>query len=344
MEHATTIGLDLAKSVFQVHGIDAAGGVVLRRKLRRPELLEFFAALPPALVGMEACGGAHYWARELTRLGHTVRLMPPAYVKPYVKRGKTDAADAEAICEAVTRPTMRFVPAKTEAQQASLVELRVRDMLVRQRTQTINALRSHLAEYGIVAAQGRKVSELIAVVRDDDDARLPGLAREALGELVGQLEALEQRIARLDSRMVRHAREDETARRLASIPGIGAIGATALAALVCHPHGFASARHFAAWIGLVPKQNSTGGKPRQGGISKAGDHYLRRLLVLGATAVIRHTRIKAREGWLVELIERRPTMVAAVAQANKTARIVWALLARGESYRPQRGSPQHAGA
>jgi transposase len=249
MEKVTTIGLDLAKSVFQVHGVDAAGGVVVRRKLRRSALLEFFAALPPTLVGMEACGGAHHWARELTRLGHTVRLMPPAYVKPYVKQGKTDAADAEAICEAVTRPTMRFVPATTEAQQASLMELKVRDMLVRQRTQTVNALRSHLAEYGIVAAQGRKVAELIAVVRDGDDVRLPALVRAALGELVAQIEALEERIARLGHRMIRHAREDETARRLASIPGIGAIGATALAAMVPDPQDFASVRHFAASLG-----------------------------------------------------------------------------------------------
>jgi transposase len=333
MEKATTIGLDLAKSVFQVHGIDAAGGVVLRRKLRRAELLEFFAALPAALVGMEACGGAHYWARELTRLGHTVRLMPPVYVKPYVKRGKTDAADAEAICEAVTRPTMRFVPAKTEAQQASLVELKVRDMLVRQRTQTINALRSHLAEYGIVAAQGRKVSELIAVVRDGDDARLPGLAREALDELVGQLEALEQRIARLDSRMLRHAREDEVARRLASIPGIGAIGATALATLVPDPHGFASARHFAAWLGLTPKPHSSGGKERLGRISKQGNSMLRRLLVLGATSRLRHAkRSPDAADWATRLLTRRPFKVAAVALANKMARVAWALLVRGGTY------------
>jgi transposase len=333
MEKATTIGLDLAKSVFQVHGIDAAGGVVLRRKLRRAEMLEFFAALPAALVGMEACGGAHYWARELTRLGHTVRLMPPVYVKPYVKRGKTDAADAEAICEAVTRPTMRFVPAKTEAQQASLVELKVRDMLVRQRTQTINALRSHLAEYGIVAAQGRKVSELIAVVRDGDDARLPGLAREALDELVGQLEALEQRIARLDSRMVRHARENEVARRLASIPGIGAIGATALATLVPDPHGFASARHFAAWLGLTPKPHSSGGKERLGRISKQGNSMLRRLLVLGATSRLRHAkRSPDAADWATRLLTRRPFKVAAVALANKMARVAWALLVRGGTY------------
>jgi transposase len=334
METITTIGLDLAKNVFQVHGIDAAGKAVLRRKLRRGEVLDFFAALPRALVGMEACGGAHFWARELGRLGHGVRLMPPSYVKPYVKRGKTDAADAEAICEAVTRPTMRFVPAKTEAQQASLVELRVRDMLVRQRTQTVNALRSHLAEYGIVAAQGRKVAELIGVVRDAEDRRLPGLTREALLELVGQIEALEERVAQLDGRMVRHAREDETARRLATIPGIGAVTATALGGLVSDPQGFASARHFAAWLGLTPKPHSSGGKARLGGISKQGNPMLRRLLVLGAAARLRHAK-RDPEGqeWTGRLLARRPFKVAAVALANKMARIAWALLTRGGTYR-----------
>ncbi|MBL6458852.1 IS110 family transposase [Belnapia sp. T6] len=333
MEEITTVGLDLAKSVFQVHGVNAAGGVVLRRKLRRSALLDFFETLPPALVGMEACGGAHHWARELTRLGHTVRLMPPAYVKPYVKRGKTDAADAEAICEAVTRPTMRFVPIKTEAQQASLVELKVRDMLVRQRTQTINALRSHLAEYGIVAAQGRKLVELIAVVRGDEDSRLPHLAREALSELVAQIEALQERIERLDSRMVRHAREDETARRLASIPGIGAIGATALAAMVSDPQGFASARHFAASLGLTPKPHSSGGKERLGRISRQGNSMLRRLLVLGATSRLRYARRNPEASdWTTRLLARRPFKVVAVALANKMARIAWALLARGGTY------------
>ena len=333
MEHATTIGLDLAKNVLQVHGIDAAGRVVLRRKLRRAAVLEFFAALPSALVGMEACGGAHYWARELTRLGHTVRLMPPAYVKAYVKRGKTDAADAEAICEAVTRPTMRFVPAKTEVQQAGLVELKVRDMLVRQRTQTINALRSHLAEYGIIAAHGRKVAELIALVRDDDDVRLPDLAREALRELVAQIEALQERVTRLDGRMVRHARENEVTRRLATIPGIGVVSATALAGLVPDPHGFASARHFAAWLGLTPKPHSSGGKERLGRISKQGNSMLRRLLVLGATTRLRHAkRNPVSEEWATRLLARRPFKVAAVALANKMARIAWALLARGGTY------------
>ena len=328
------IGLDTAKNVFQVHGVDEAGEVVLRRRLRRGALLDFFAALPPSTVGMEACGGAHCWARELGRLGHTVRLMPPSYVKPYVRRGKTDAADAEAICEAVTRPTMRLVPAKTEAQQASLVELRVRDTLVRQRTQAINALRSHLAEFGSVAAQGRRVAELAAVVRDAGDARLPLPAREALLELVAQVEALEERVARLDRRMIRRARESETARRLATIPGIGAVGATALEGMVPDPRGFASARHFAAWLGLTPRPHSSGGEERLGGISKQGNPTLRRLLVPGAAARLRHAgREPGGADWAGRLLSRRPFKVAAVALANRMARVAWALLTKGGTYR-----------
>jgi transposase len=341
----TTIGLDIAKRVFQAHGVDAAGRAVLRRRLGRTEVLDFFRALPPCLVGIEACGTAHHWAREIRALGHEVRLIPAVYVKPYVKRGKTDAADAEAICEAVTRPTMRFVPVKTSEQQALLVLHRTRDLLVRQRTALVNALRGHLAEFGIVAPQGMsRVADLLAVLLGEDEATLPPLARQALRGLAAELEALGKRVEEIEAAILVWHKESDASRRLAAIPGIGPITASAIVATVGDVSNFASARHFAAWIGLVPKQNSTGGKPRQGGISKAGDRYLRRLLVLGATAVIRHTRIKAREGWLAELIERRPTMVAAVAQANKTARIVWALLARGESYRPQQGSPQHAGA
>jgi transposase len=341
----TTIGLDIAKRVFQAHGVDATGRAVLRRRLGRAEVLDFFRALRPCLVGIEACGTAHHWAREIRALGHEVRLIPAAYVKPYVKRGKTDAADAEAICEAVTRPTMRFVPVKTADQQAVLMLHRTRDLLVRQRTALVNALRGHLAEFGIVAPQGiSRVAELLAVLLGEDEATLPPLARQALRGLAAELKALGKRVEEIEAAIVAWHKENEASRRLAAVPGIGPITASAIVATVGDVSNFASARHFAAWIGLVPKQNSTGGKPRQGGISKAGDHYLRRLLVLGATAVIRHTRIKAREGWLAELIERRPTMVAAVAQANKTARIVWALLARGESYRPQQGSPQHAGA
>jgi transposase len=337
MDKVTTIGIDLAKNVFQVHGIDAAGQVVLRRKLRRGEVEGFFAALPPCTIGMEACGTAHFRARALGRLGHEVRLMPPAYVKPYVKRGKTDAADAEAICEAVTRPTMRFVPAKTEAQQAGLVELRVRDLLVRQRTQAVNALRGHLAEFGVVAPKGVwKVAELLAVIRDRDDHRLPASARMALTELAEELDALQARIERLETGLVRRARTDATARRLATIPGIGAITANALLALVPDPQGFASGRHFAAWLGLTPRAHSSGGKERLGRISKQGNTMLRTLLIRGATAQLQYVRRSPEgggSGWLADLLARRPFKVAAVALANKMARIAWALLAKGGIYR-----------
>lgn len=335
MERITTIGLDLAKNVFQVHGISVTGEVILRRKLRRGEVLDFFAKLPSALIGMEACGGAHFWARELGQLGHEVRLMPPAYVKAYLKRGKTDAADAEAICEAVTRPNMRFVPAKSEAQQATAVELKTRELLIRQRTQAVNAFRAHLSEYGIIAAQGAaKLGDLVAVVRDAEDRRLPQMAREVLLELVGQLEELESRIERLDRRMIRRVREDEAARRLATIPGVGAVTAAALQGLVPDPQGFRSARHFAAWLGLTPRPHSSGGKERLGRISRQGNPTLRRLLVLGATARLRHARRAADEAsWAARLLARRPFKVVAVALANRMARIAWALLTKGGTYR-----------
>ncbi|HEY9236231.1 MAG TPA: IS110 family transposase [Phenylobacterium sp.] len=340
-----TIGLDIAKRVFQAHGVDAAGRAVVRRKLGRSEVRDFFRALPPCLVGIEACGTAHHWAREIRALGHEVRLIPAAYVKPYVKRGKTDAADAEAICEAVTRPTMRFVPIKTPEQQAVLVLHRTRDLLVRQRTMLVNAVRGHMAEFGIVARQGvGGVSELLAALRAEDVAGLPPLAKQALLGLAGEIEALECRAEEIEAAILAWHKGNEASRRLATVPGIGPITASALVATVGEVSNFASARHFAAWIGLVPKQNSSGGKLRQGGISKAGDRYLRRLLVLGASTVIRHSHTKAGEGWLASLIARRPTMVAAVAQANKAARIVWALLARGGTYDPQRSAPRPAAA
>jgi transposase len=341
----TIIGLDIAKRVFQAHGVDAAGRAVLRRKLGRSELLDFFRALPRCLVGIEACGTAHHWAREIRALGHEVRLIPAAYVKPYVKRGKTDAADAEAICEAMGRPTMRFVPIKTPEQQAVLVLHRTRDLLIRQRTMLVNALRGHMAEFGIVARQGTGgVGELLTTLQGKEAAGLPGLAKEALLGFAGEIEALERRAAEIEAAILTWHKGNEASRRLTTVPGIGPITASALVATVGEVSNFASARHFAAWIGLVPKQNSTGGKPRQGGISKAGDRYLRRLLVLGASAVVRHNRAKAGEGWLADLIARRPTMVAAVAQANKAARIVWALLTRGGSYDPHRSAPRPAAA
>ena len=332
----TTIGLDIAKRVFQAHGIDAAGRAVVRRKLQRGEVLAFFKGLAPCLVGIEACGTAHHWAREITALGHEVRLMPASYVKPYVKRGKTDAADAEAICEAVTRPTMRFVPIKTAEQQAVLMLHRTRELLVRQRTMLVNALRGHMAELGIVAPQGiARVADLVAVLMGEDAASVPPLARQALRALAAELEGVGTRVKEIEAAILAWHKESEASRRLATIPGIGPITASALVATITDPAQFRSARHLAAWIGLVPKQNSSGGKQRQGGISKQGDRTLRRLLVLGATAVIRHARTKAttQTAWLRGVLDRRPARLAAVAQANKTARIVWALLTRGGCYR-----------
>jgi transposase len=334
----TTIGLDIAKRVFQVHGADHTGQAVLRRKLQRGEVLAFFAKLPACLVGLEACGTAHHWARAIAALGHTVRLLPPAYVKPYVKRGKTDAADAEAICEAVSRPSMRNVPLKTADQQAVLSLHRVRDLLVRQRTMLINAVRGHMAEFGIIAPQGAKrVGELVALLLGEDEAPLPALARQALRLLAGELQALEQRIAQAEAMILAWHKQSDASRRLAAIPGVGPITASAIVATVGDASQFRSARHFAAWIGLVPKQNSSGGKQRQGGISKQGNPYLRRLLVIGATAVIRHAggRLAATPSgaWAKSLLERRPARLASVALANKTARIAWALLAKSECYR-----------
>ncbi len=334
----TTIGLDIAKRVFQVHGADRAGQAVLRRKLQRGDVLAFFAKLPACLVGLEACGTAHHWARAIAALGHTVRLLPPAYVKPYVKRGKTDAADAEAICEAVSRPSMRNVPLKTAEQQAVLSLHRVRDLLVRQRTMLINAVRGHMAEFGIIAPQGaQRVGELVALLLGEDEAALPALARQALRLLAGELQALEQRIAQAEAMILAWHKQSDASRRLAAIPGVGPITASAIVATVGDASQFRSARHFAAWIGLVPKQNSSGGKQRQGGISKQGNPYLRRLLVIGATAVIRHSSGRLAQtpsgAWAKSLLERRPARLASAALANKTARIAWALLAKSECYR-----------
>jgi transposase len=327
--------LDLAKHVFQVHGVDHQGTVAVRKRLRRNEVTEFFAKLAPCIVGVEACGSAHYWAREIAALGHDVKLMPPAYVKPYVKRGKNDAADAEAICEAVMRPTMRFVPVKSAQQQASGMVYKVRELLVRQRTQSVNALRSHLAELGVIAAQGTgKLAELIAVVREAGDARLPETARLALQDLAGQIEALDARLARLDDEIVAQVRSSEAGRRLTSIPGVGPITAGALLAMVPDPAGFRSARHFATWLGLGPRHDSTGGKQRFGRISKKGNRYLRTLLILGAANVLRFMRKNsAVSAWLAALRQRRPFKVAAVALAHKMARIIWALMAKGGTYR-----------
>jgi len=334
MGEVSTIGLDLAKHVFQVHGVDEEGNVIVRKQVRRSAVAKFFAELAPCTVGIEACSSAHYWARELSALGHTVRLMPPAYVKPYVKRGKNDAADAEAICEAVMRPTMRFVPVKSAEQQANAMVYKVRELLVRQRTQLINALRSHLAEMGVVAAKGvSHLDDLIAILRDPDDSRLPPPARPALEELAQQIAALEARIDPLEQEIASQVRGSEAGRRLATVPGIGPIIAGALLAIVPDPAGFRSARHFASWLGFAPRQNSSGGKQRLGSISKQGNRYLRSLLILGAANVLRRRKKASQSAWLVALRGRRPFRVVAVALAHKMARIVWALMIKGESYR-----------
>jgi transposase len=331
----TTIGLDIAKNVFQVHGIDAVEKVVVRKQLRRGQLMKFFAALSPCLVGMEACATAHYWARELTKLGHEVRLMPARDVKAYVKRNKNDAADAEAICEAVRRPTMRFVGVKSAEQQGRLMQHRTRDLLLRQRTQLINALRGHMGELGMVAAQGREgLKTLLAIVAKGADEHLPVDARASLIVLAAQLEALQTMIGAIEKRIVAQHRANEKSKRLASIPGIGVLGASAITATVTDPSVFRSGRDFAAWIGLVPRQDSTGGKQKLGPISKQGDRYLRRLLVIGAHSVLRRAKQSPQNyPWLTQLLARRPFKVVAVALANKMARVAWALLARGSTYR-----------
>jgi transposase len=331
-----TIGIDLAKSVFQVHGIDAAGTVVIRKKLRRAQVLKFFEGHPRCLIGMEACATAHFWARELSTLGHEVRLMSPSYVKAYVRRQKNDAADAEAICEAVTRPTMRFVPIKSAERQSVLVLHRSRELLVRQRTMLINAIRGHCAEFGIIAPQGaRRAGELVEQVRQAEVSSLPDLARSALSLLADQLGVLAAQIRGLERQLLAWHRQDQASRRLATIPGIGIITATALSASVTDPSIFRSGREFAAFLGLVPRQNSSGGKDRLGRISKMGDRYLRKLLVVGATSVIRRARTGAvgTAPWIRSLLERRPARVVTVAMANKTARIAWAVLARNDVYR-----------
>ena len=344
MQTVTTIGLDIAKSIFQVHGVDAAGQVVVRRQLKRRYVLAFFEKLPPCLIGIEACASSHHWSRELQALGHKVRLMPPAYVRPYVKRQKNDAADAEAICEAVTRANMRFVETKTPEQQSCLMLHRTRHLFIRQQTAAINAIRAHLAEFGIVAPVGRNgVEELLGVVADASDKRLPEIARACLAALGAQLRMLlgaqlrmlKAQILEFDRMINAWHRSNETSKRLDEIPGVGPALATALVASVADPRAFRSGRDFSAWIGLVPKQHSSGGKDKLGGISKQGDRYLRSLFTAGALAVIRYAKIHGAKHrpWLTALLARRPTKVAAVALANKIARMAWAMMARGERYK-----------
>ena len=331
-----TIGLDIAKNVFQVHGIDAGEKVVVRKQLRRSQVLAFFKSLSPCFIGMEACATAHCWARELTKLGHEVRLMPAKDVKAYVKRNKNDAADAEAICEAVRRPTMRFVQAKSAEQQGQLMQHRTRDLLMRQRTQLINALRAHMAELGIVAAQGREgIKQLLTIVASERDARLPVDAHASLVVLAAGLQAVQTMIGSIERRIIVQHRSNQASKRLKTIPGIGIVGATAIAATVPDPGAFRSGRDFAAWIGLVPRQDSTGGKQKLGPISKQGDQYLRRILVVGAHAVLKRARQQPEKYlWLTRLLARKPFRVVAVALANKMARVAWALLAKGGTYRP----------
>ena len=331
----TTIGLDIAKNVFQVHGVDGEGRVVLRRKVRRDQLLVLLGGLEPCLVGMEGCATAHHWARELAALGHEVKLMPPAYVKAYVKRNKNDAADAEAICEAVRRPTMRFVAVKSVDAQSILMLHRARHLLVRQRTAQVSALRAHLAEYGIIAPKGRAhVRELIEAL-DRGEGMLPVIARQVLILIARMIESLSEQIRKIEIELMAWHRTNQTCRRLETIPGIGFITATALAATVVDAKVFRSGRQFAAWLGLVPRQHSSGGKERMGGISKMGDRYLRHLLVVGATAIVRYTRRKATavSVWANHLLERKPARLVTVAVANKMARIAWAVMAREENYR-----------
>ena len=334
MGQTITIGLDIAKSVFQVHGIDASGAVVVRRQVRRAQLLAFFAKVPACLIGIEACATAHHWGRELTKLGHQVRLMPPSYVKPYVKRQKNDAADAEAIREAVTRPTMRFVEVKSPEQQSVMVLHRVRQMLMRQRTQLSNGIRGHMAEFGLAAPIGREgLGSLIRLIGEGDQ-RVPCEARTCLAMLVRQLALINDQILETDRRIRANARETETGRRLMGVPGVGPLLASALVAAIPNPKAFRSGRNLAAWIGLVPRQNSSGGKERLGGITKEGNRYLRQLLVVGSLAVVRYAqRNGSRRPWVVQLLARRTTKVATVALANKTARIVWAIMNTGEAYR-----------
>jgi transposase len=331
------IGMDTSKSVFVLHGVDSAEKPVLRKKLRRKQVLEFFSKLEPTKVGLEACGASNYWARELQALGHEVVLLPPQYVKPYVKRNKNDAADAEAICEAMSRPTMRFVPVKTAEQQAALMLAGRRDGLIARRTQLSNTIRGYAAEFGLTAAKGLdKIEPLLK--RLAEATELPKLAKELFAAYGRDYAQLQRQIATIQAKLMAWHKGNELSRRLVEVPSIGPIGGSLLAMKVTNPHAFRSGRDFSAWIGLTPKDHSTAGRKRLGVITRAGDEALRRVLVAGATAVIQQVQKGRAEGspWLVALLKRKPPKLAAVALANKTARVAWKLMVSGERYDPAR--------
>jgi transposase len=337
------IGMDTSKHIFQLHGVNAAEEPVLRKKLRRQDMVAFFTKLAPTVIGLEACGGSHHWARLLRSLGHEVTMLPPQYVKPYVKRGKNDAADAEAICEAMSRPTMRFVPVKTADQQAALMLVGLRDRLIRQRTQLANAIRGYAAEFGLIAAKGLvRIEPLLERIRADDT--LPPLARELFDIHAKDYTQLQARLEEVDDKLMAWHRADECSRRLAKIPGVGPIGASMLVMKAPAPEAFRSARHFAAWLGLTPKDHSTAGKVRLGVITRAGDEALRSVLVVGATALLQQVRRGrgSASPWLEALLKRKPPKLAAVALANKIARIAWKLMVTGEVYQPQSAPPARA--
>ena len=341
---ASIVGVDLAKNVFQVHGIDEGGEVVVRKTLRRRQMTLFFSRLEPCLIGMEACATSHYWARELSGLGHRVKLMPPAYVKAYVKRGKTDAGDAEAICEAVSRPTMRFVAIKSPEQQSILALHRTRDLLIRQRTQLVNMMRSQLAEFGVVLAKGiQHAFQFARQLVEGGEPDIPALAVKVIVTLAEQLRAVQARVVDLEKELKRWSRNGDAVKRLKTIPGIGVITASALDASVTDPHQFTSGRQFAASLGLTPRANSSGGKERMGRISKMGDRYLRRLLVSGMTSQLQSVRRNPdAHPWVTSLLRKKPPKLVAVAMANKAARIAWVVMTRGESYRTPQPTPKGA--
>jgi len=335
MDEVTVIGVDLAKSVFQLHGSGADGQVVFRKKLSRAGLRQFLQAQPPCVVAMEACATAHYWGREIGAMGHEVRLIPPAYVKPFVKRHKNDAADAEAIAEAALRPAMRFIAVKSAAQQSLAMMLKTRDLLVRQRTQLINALRGHLMEYGVTAPAGLVFIKRLAEQIDEPDIDLPPIVTEMGHLYLEGVRACDERISILERRLREEARQDPDAIRLQTAPGIGPVNALAIRALAPEMTSFRRGRDFAAWLGLVPRQHSSGGKQRLGRVSKMGQRDIRRLLVVGAMSRIRWAARSGRncDPWLRQMLARKPRMLVAIALANKMARVVWAMLTKGEDYR-----------